>query len=636
MMKSREILVTLLFFCPLAYGQPSPQNIEKEIDNFAANLDVRPDLAFYYINSAYRKSMAIKNDSLTSRALCNLGYYYYLKNDFDGSKKMYGKAIAFAKKIRFQKILSSSYNQLGIMASDANKFDEALKLYLASLKIADAAQLPDMKSRILLNLGNLYMVQKDTVKGLDYYMQNIANAKKYALNKELSQGYITMAIVYAASDKKKTLRLYNKALSIAQKSKDLSTAFVIHIDISNFFLDSPSERDIAGIFKHLRAAAEIQKKTRDKSMLFFVYFNFGGCYFIQKQYDKALSYYNKALFLSKNAAADQRLNLYKYISQAYSVSNDYKNAYFFQEKFRDLNDSIFNINKNIAFNEIQTKYEVEKKNLKIDLLSKEKTIEKTKKQVVIFLGFAGTIPLLLLTLFYKKKNKLQKVINQKEHELFVQEKTKIENEQEIKRVRAILEGQSTERDRIASEIHDGVGGELAGIKLYLYRINASLEDEKISLVINRLTGLFQELRNISHNLSSNFLKDKDFYSVLLELKKGYEIRNEFNLEIVIYPEDTFTDLPESFTHEVYRIIQELLANVSKHAKAEKVDLTITRHDDFLNIIVEDDGIGFTTSGSSGIGLKNIQDRLKPLHGTLNIESIPNEGSIIIIDIPNKP
>jgi signal transduction histidine kinase len=176
---------------------------------------------------------------------------------------------------------------------------------------------------------------------------------------------------------------------------------------------------------------------------------------------------------------------------------------------------------------------------------------------------------------------------------------------------------------------------LAGIKLHLHRINESLQDDKIALVINRLSGLFQELRNISHNLSSNFLKDKDFQTALLELKKGLEERNEFKLEIVIYPEDTFAALSESFTHEIYRIIQELLANVSKHAEASEVSLTITRHANFLNIIVEDDGVGFKSDGVSGIGLKNIANRLKSLHGTLNIESIVGSGSSIIVDIPYK-
>ena len=157
---------------------------------------------------------------------------------------------------------------------------------------------------------------------------------------------------------------------------------------------------------------------------------------------------------------------------------------------------------------------------------------------------------------------------------------------------------------------------------------------KIYQKIKQLTEkTYNEVRNISHNLSSNFLKDKDFNIVLLDLKKVYENRNEFEMDIVIYPEDTFKDLTETLKHHLYRIIQELLTNISKHAKAKKVAITITQHEDFINIIVEDDGIGFKTTNTSGIGLKNIQDRLKSFHGTLNIESLVSKGSFIIIDIP---
>jgi len=630
------IIACLTVFPVMVHGQKMSQRIEKEIDSFAIYIEENPEKAHSRITDAYRKSVAIGNDSLIARSLCNLGYYNYLKEDYPSAKAHYSKAIAYSRKVKYFKILAYSYSQMGMMASDADHFDQALQYYLTALKYSDACPLPEIKSKTLINLGNLYLIQKDTVKGLDYYEQNIANAKEHGLNKLLGQGYITLAMMYASSKKSKSLGYYADALRIVKQNRDLPTEFIIHTNLGSFYLDYPVTDHLKQAFLHIRESAKIQKILQDESMLFFVYFNYGGYYLTQKQYQSALSYYQKALVLSaKNITSDQKLNLYKFIAKSYALNKDYKSAYRFQEKLKTLNDSIFNINKNIAFNEIQTKYEVEKKNLKIDLLSKEKTIERAKRQVVFVLGIAVALPLLALTLFYRKKNKLQKVINANEHKLFVQEKLYLETQNEVERMSGILEGQSAERDRIASEIHDGIGGELAGIKLYLHRINESLEDDKIALVINRLSGLFQELRNISHNLSSNFLKGKDFPTALLELKKGLEDRNEFKLEMVIYPEDAFKTLSEPLTHEVYRIIQELLANVSKHAEAAKVSLTITRHANFLNIIVEDDGVGFKSDGVSGIGLKNIADRLKPLHGTLNIESIVGEGSFIIVDIPQN-
>lgn len=633
-MNLKSIIAILLFLTAVMHAQTMSRRIEKDIDHYASHLETKPELAFYYIDKAYRNSIRIGNDSLIARSLCNLGYYHYSKGNHAQAKAHYLKAIAYARSVRYGKILSYSYNQLGIIEAQDDQFDEALSWYLASLKVANAHRLPEIKSRTLLNLGNLYMIQADTLKGIEYYQQNIANAQQHKLNKELAQGYITMALIYSASDTEKTLKYYHDALRIAREGNDDATAFIIHLNLSDFYLNSPMRGSMAKSLGHLRQASEIQRRSNDESQLFFVHFNLGGYYLTKKQYELALDYYKQALALPpKSSTSNQKLNLYKSIAAAYGLKNDYKRAYLYQEKYRNLNDSIFNINKNIAFNEIQTKYEVEKKNLKIDLLSKEKTIERTKRQIVIFVGISLIVPLLLLTLFYRKKNKMQKVISEKEHELFVQERIKLENEQEIERVVGMLEGQATERDRIAGEIHDGIGGDLAGIKLYLSKINASLHNEQIEGVIQRLTGLFQELRNISHNLSSNFLKDKDFYVVLAELEQEYRARNEFALEIVVYPHDAFKEVSETFKHQLYRIIQELLANASKHANAQKVGLNITRHDDFFNIIVEDDGVGFDQMQHSGIGLKNIRDRLKSLQGTLSIESQPNNGSFITIDIP---
>jgi signal transduction histidine kinase len=632
----KYIIAFFVLFPLMLQGQNRLQRIEKEIDSFTIFIDNKPEVAHHHIKNAYQQSVAIGNDSLIARSLCNLAYYDYLKRDYTSARAHYSKAINYSSQIKYFKILAYSYSQLGMMASDEDHFDQALRYYLASLKYSDASKLPDIKSKTLINLGNLYLLQKDTLKSLEYYEQNIVNAKEHGLNELLGQGYITLAMMYVSSKKSKSLGYFAEALRIVRENHDLATEFIIHTNLGSFYLDYPIKGNLKKAYQHIQESAKIQNILQDESMLFFVYFNYGGYFLTQKKYQAAIAYYQKALALSsKNITSDQKLNLYKFIAKSYALNNDYKSAYKFQERLKSLNDSIFNINKNIAFNEIQTKYEVEKKNLKIDLLSKEKTIEQSKRQVVFVLGIAVAIPLLVLTLFYRKKNKLQKVINSKEHKLFLQEKLNLETQNEVEKMSGILEGQTVERDRIASEIHDGIGGELAGIKLHLHRINESLQDDKIALVINRLSGLFQELRNISHNLSSNFLKGKDFQTALLELKKGLEERNEFKLEIVIYPEDTFAALSESFTHEIYRIIQELLANVSKHAEAGKVSLTITRHANFLNIIVEDDGVGFKSDGVSGIGLKNIANRLKALHGTLNIESIVGSGSSIIVDIPYK-
>jgi tetratricopeptide (TPR) repeat protein len=87
---------------------------------------------------------------------------------------------------------------------------------------------------------------------------------------------------------------------------------------------------------HLRQAAEIQKRSNDESQLFFVHFNLGGYYLTKKQYDLALEYYEKALPYRQRAVVRVRSSIFKSIAAAYGYKNDYKNAYSYQEKYRNL------------------------------------------------------------------------------------------------------------------------------------------------------------------------------------------------------------------------------------------------------------------------------------------------------------
>lgn len=518
---------------------------------------------------------------------------------------------------------------------DNNDYIKSLNFFLISLDIAKKYNFPINESRTLNNLGNLYSIQKDSVKSLGFYLKNEKLALKNKFKDVLLLNYSNIALLMASYDKEKAEVNHLKALKLARELNDSYQQFRILINLSDLYLTYPYNLNLHKALKSIQKAHKFS--LNNPQNLFYVYFNYGGYYNKTKNFDQAETYYLKAKALSNSGVDnEQLLNLDKALEKNYKAKGDFKNAYLYQEKFQKTKDSVFTIEKSKTFNDIQTKYEVEKKNLKIDLLSKEKIIEQNKKQIILYIGLALLLPLSFLLLFYRNRIKLQKIISQKETELFLQEKTKLQQEQELKRVIGLVEGQDQERNRIAKEIHDGVGGELAGIKLNLSQINLTVKNEKITSILTQLNGLFQELRNISHNLSSNFIKNKDFSAVLFELKAEYDNRNEFETEITVYPENAFEQTSENVKHQIYRIIQELLANISKHAMAINVSITITNHDNLMNIIIEDDGKGFEDNVTNGIGLKNIEERIESLNGKLLLETEPNKGSTFIIDIPIQP
>ncbi len=630
----KQVLFLFLFSTNLIIGQQNKE-IETLINKHQKCINTNIDSAYYYINRATQLSKDCKNDFLLSGCFYQFSLYYNSKNDSKTAKAYLLKSLALSRKTKNHKILSFCFNRLGILEMDKGNYDASLKNLLCALKIATTNNLPENSCFALNNLGNLYDLQNDTLKAFEYYKRDEKICLDNKLDKNLMDVYASIAVLFQKTKKSETINYYKKSLFIAKKLNDDYQQFLILINLSAFYLFENKSTSNQKALNCLNQSKVLALKMKSPINLFYVYFNLGGYFYKTKNYDLALVNYEKALGLApKVDDNEQTLNIYSALGDTYKQQKNFSKAYTFQEKYHHLKDSIFSVEKNKAFNEIQTKFEVEVKNTKIALLSKEKIIEQNKKRNLIYIGFVILLPLILLLLFYKNRIKLQKIIYENENIRFNQEKQKLQQDQEMKRILGLVQGQDEERNRIAQEIHDGVGGTLAGVKLNLTQINSEVKSKKINVIINQLGSLFQELRTISHNLSSNFIKNKNFSNLLFDLKQEYEQRKEFDVEISIYPENGFENIPENTKHQIYRIIQELLTNASKHAKAKNVVVTLTNHNDSLNIIIEDDGIGFESKNVNGIGLKNIQERLKTINGTLSIDANAHQGSSFVIDIEN--
>lgn len=208
--------------------------------------------------------------------------------------------------------------------------------------------------------------------------------------------------------------------------------------------------------------------------------------------------------------------------------------------------------------------------------------------------------------------------------------------QEQKKIEAVIESQEKERKRIAEELHDSVGQMLALIKLNLSGMESSeeLPNPEINQLIIKTSQLLDEsideVRTISHSLMPPDLKNKS----LTEISENLLKRNGLEYQFQTYG---LTDnLSEAIKFTLYRIIQEIMHNIIKHASAKHIDMSITRTDDGINLMVEDDGIGFNTSlVNSGLGLKNIHSRVKLLNGYFDVDSSLNRGTIYNVTIPLK-
>jgi signal transduction histidine kinase/predicted ATPase len=206
--------------------------------------------------------------------------------------------------------------------------------------------------------------------------------------------------------------------------------------------------------------------------------------------------------------------------------------------------------------------------------------------------------------------------------------------QEQKKMEAVIESQEKERKRIAEELHDSVGQMLALVKLNLSGIESTddLSQPEKNQLIQKTSQLLDEsideIRTISHNLMPPDLKSKR----LTEIAENLLMRNGLKYQFLTY--GLADDLSEAIKFTLYRIIQEILHNIIKHASAKQIDMSITLTDDGINLMVEDDGIGFDSSlVNLGLGLKNIHSRVKLLNGYFDVDSSLNRGTIYNVTIP---
>lgn len=202
--------------------------------------------------------------------------------------------------------------------------------------------------------------------------------------------------------------------------------------------------------------------------------------------------------------------------------------------------------------------------------------------------------------------------------------------------------QETERKNISRELHDGLGQSLASLKFHLDNIETKIinDSETLQSISDSklmIQASINELRNILYNLNPRSLDDLGLVTSLEILSK------EFSKQSNIKGNFHSSCINKSFNHDLeialYRIVQESLNNILKHSKADEFGIMLTQHEDFLRLIVEDNGKGFDikkihmNKNTSSMGLNNIKERIIPFDGKLTIDSRKGAGTSIIIEIP---
>lgn len=432
---------------------------------------------------------------------------------------------------------------------------------------------------------------------------------------------------------------YEKAFEGSQRIGDLTQELEVNLKLGRL-------AEAEGNFDQ---AFNLYNETREKGLAAGItVFYFEGTirvadlFYKEKNYEAATAALSVAYV---NAIERENLNYQKEVldiqRRTFAATGDYQNAYAVMTQLDGVTSQIRSQQQQRINKELEVQYETLQKEKTITSLEEDQILKaaELKRQKTIkkdfLIGFLIIlIPILGLLYVYYQKIQTQSELTKKQEEINKQKVAALRQEQELNLIKASIEGQDEERKRIAQELHDSIGGNLAGIKLQMASLSGN--SEKYKGISAQLDETYQLVRDISHTLIPKKFKQNAFTGLVRDYTNSISSTGELEVGFHPHPEEGINSVEEKIQMELFKIIQELMTNTLKHAEAKNVDIHLSLIEEELSLLFEDNGKGFNVSHqSAGIGFRNIKDRIQELSGSFHVDSQSNRGTVISLEIPIK-
>lgn len=533
--------------------------------------------------------------------------------------------------------LARLYSTRGKAYLSLDRHDHSLNDYIQAKKYWSNLDSINQVGNSILQIVELLSHQENSEELAKPFLEEyIDHANKTGEPLDLANAYDRIARTFLdVDDIKNSIDYFEKAIEQAFIAGDTLKALGLKFNIG-VVLNSNEAGRYSEALQIFQEVLPYFKKVNRQNYIAYNYNNQAKSYRGLKDYNNAILYYAKAdsIPLSSNNIKTKRI-FYKNMAETFKEAEDYKQATSYLNLFIKINDSLNQLNQDREIADAATKY----KTLETESALAIEQEANTKNKAIAY-GLGGTLGLgsIIAFLLYRNTKRKQRIAEQ-EKEIEIQKTEKILKEQELNTIDAMIAGQEKERQRLAGDLHDSVGATLSAAKMqfdHLKKNKGSLknEDELFASTSELLEEAYKEVRSMAHAKNSGVIAKNGLLPAVQKLAKNASATKNLTIEVQDFGLEE--RLEGGMEIAIFRMIQELVTNIIKHAEASEASISITQHEQSLNVMVEDNGKGFKAvqlAHKEGMGLGSIEKRIEHLEGTFEVDSVPGKGTSISIDIP---
>lgn len=602
------------------------------------------DSALFYLERARSMADKLNSDTLLALADLSLGTTMQLKGLTDSAEYYFKESIAKYQASADTTGISKSYTSLAILYKYTGDFDKAIENALKAYEIARKYGNAGQYTETLINLGNIYDKLAEYDTALSCYQLAYQSAAENEKPKLASSALQNTGVIFYRWGKKaesknelQTARAWyeqsvDKFLSAIEFSKSINDKRRLAMLYSNISILYRRLGQNKEAIQYAREAVVMSKEIDDITRQLNALNNLGLIYYKIEDFRQAKQCYLESFELAVKAKQKESIKkTCNNLSDVYEAQGDFQNALRYARLKAVYQDSVFNIEKQKLIEEHKTNYEI----IHLMDLNQIKELDKKRiraeRNVTIGLSAFVVVVLVGLLIFFRMRARKNRVIS-------LQRIQKLEDEKKLMAAQSVLVGQEKERERIARELHDGIGILLSTASIHFSSVEDKTDTE-ISKMLKKANQLLKdaskEVRQISHNMMPVVLSKFGLMEAIEDLFEDVDQSGDIELDLRLTCGDE--RLPENMEIMIFRIVQEMLNNTLKHAGASKLSLFVTRDENEILVDYLDDGTGFDPDkkqpGTHNLGLSGIRTRVEYLGGTLKLSSSPRKGTRFEIAIP---